>query len=99
MSVQEVQQHVVQWIENTLSIPSTHFNNLPPCPYSHGSLAKNRVDIRYETGEMLLQNLNALAETWDDSHDVIVVMMNRHTIMRGKKDALLLFDGGILWEY
>ena len=84
MSVEEVQQHVVQWIENTLSVPSPHFNNLPPCPYSHGSLVKDRVDIRHEPGEELLQKLAALGEAWDDSHDVIVVMCDKQSISLDK---------------
>ncbi len=84
MSVEEVQQHVVQWIENTLSVASPHFNNLPPCPYSHGALVKDRVDVRYEPGGELLQNLAALAENWDDSQDVIVVMCDKQSISLGE---------------
>lgn len=61
MNDQEVRRHVTQWIEDTLSKPSPNFNNLPPCPYSHSVLLKNKVDFRYASGAGLLQTLASIA--------------------------------------
>ena len=80
MSDQEVRQHVTQWIENTLSKPSPHFNNLPPCPYSHSALVKSKVDVRHASGAGLLPALASIAESWDDSHEVMIVMCDKTAI-------------------
>lgn len=80
MNNQEVRQHVAQWIENTLSKPSPHFNDLPPCPYSHSALLKNKVDVRYESSGRMLSTLTSIAQAWDDSHEVMIVMCDKHTI-------------------
>ena len=80
MNDQAVRQHVNQWIGNTLSKPSPHFNNLPPCPFSHSALMKNKVDVRYESGASMLTTLASIAQSWDDSHDVRIVMCDKHAI-------------------
>ncbi len=80
MNDQAVRQHVEQWIQNTLKKPSPHFNDLPPCPYSHSTLAKSKLDVRYESGALLLPTLASIAQTWDDSYEVMVVMCDKNAI-------------------
>ena len=86
MNLQEVKQHIRQWVENTLSVPSPLFNNLPPCPYSREALFNNKVDIRCGHGSSLIKSLTAIGRTWDDSYELILVACDPGTI---KADTLI----------
>jgi hypothetical protein len=87
MNLAEVKQHVRQWVENTLSVPSPLFNNLPPCPYSREALLNNKVDIRCVHGSEILASITDIAKTWDDSYEIILVACEPETI---KSEDLIL---------
>jgi len=76
----EVKVHIQQWVEQQLSVPSPHFNNLPPCPYSKPALQKNAVDIRCGHGSELITDLEHIANTWDDSFEMIMVVCYPDTV-------------------
>jgi hypothetical protein len=80
MNLEEVRQHIYQWVENTLSVPSPIFNNLPPCPYSREALLNNKVEIRCGHGSRLLNSITEIGRTWDDSYVLILVACDRDTI-------------------
>jgi len=80
MDIEAVRRHIRDWVENTLSIPSPVFNNLPPCPYSREALAKNRVDIRCVQGSSLLTTIAEIGKAWDDSHTLILTACEPATI-------------------
>ncbi|MHB8520413.1 MAG: hypothetical protein ACYDH9_06610 [Limisphaerales bacterium] len=67
-------------MENTLSVPSPLFNNLPPCPYSREALLNNRVDIRCAHGAELFAAMTAIRKQWDDSYELILVVCEPDTI-------------------
>lgn len=80
MNLAEVQQHIREWVENKLSVPSPLFNNLPPCPYSREALLNHKVDIRCGQGADLLDSITRIGETWDDSYELILVACEPDTI-------------------
>ena len=80
MNVEDVKEHIRQWVKNTLSVPSPLFQNLPPCPYSREALLNNKVDIRCVHGSDLLECVAEMGRTWDDSHELILVAADPDTI-------------------
>src|ERR1041385_46758 len=80
MNPEEVRQHIHQWVETSLSVPSPLFNNLPPCPYSREALLNNKVAIRCAHGSGLLDSITEIGRTWDDSYVLILVACDRDTI-------------------
>lgn len=76
----EVEQHIHQWIRESLSVPSPHFNNFPPCPYSLNALVKNKLDIQCSRGTELLNQINEIGRTWDDSYEMVMVVCDRQSI-------------------
>lgn len=80
MNAEEVRQHIRAWVENTLSVPSPLFNNLPPCPYSREALLKNRVDIQCVDGAELIESANQVARTWADKYEIVLLAAEAHTI-------------------
>lgn len=80
MQLEEVQQHIRRWVENTLSVPSPIFNNLPPCPYSREALLNNKVNIRCAHGADLLDSIMDIGRTWNDTYEIILVASEPDTI-------------------
>ncbi len=80
MDLEKVREHIRQWIENTLSVPSPLFNNLPPCPYSREALLKNKLDIRCVDGAELLNAMTEIGNTWDDRYEIILLASEPDTI-------------------
>jgi hypothetical protein len=80
MDAAEVRRHIQQWVENTLSVPSPFFNNLPPCPYSREALLNNKAEIRCVHGSELLQHLEEIGNTWDDHVEIILLVAEPSTI-------------------
>lgn len=80
MNIEQARQHIIDWVEYKLSVPSPQFNNFPPCPYSRNALLRNKVDIRVGDGAELLDLLASIAHTWDDSFEMIMVVCEKQTI-------------------
>jgi hypothetical protein len=104
MNLEEVREHVRQWVENTLSVPSPIFNNLPPCPYSREALLRNKVDIRCGNGADLLNSLTEMARTWDDRFELILLACEPHTIkpedlIAGVERVNAMFDAADLISF
>jgi dimethylhistidine N-methyltransferase len=76
----EVTTHIYQWVEHHLSVPSVHFNDLPPCPYSKAALLRNKVDIRCGEGEFLLETLADIAHTWNDQFEMVMMVCDKDSI-------------------
>lgn len=72
MNLDEVKSHVQRWVDDTLSVPSPAFQNLPPCPYSKPALLKNKVDIRCADGPELLARVAETARSWDDRFELVL---------------------------
>ena len=70
----KVKNHIYDWMENSLSVPSVNLNNLPLCPYSKVALLRNKLDVRSVEGEFLLQTLAEIAKSWDDQFEIIMVV-------------------------
>lgn len=80
MNIDKVRAHIRRWVDETLSVPSPLFNNLPPCPYAREALLNNRVDIRCVDGAELLGAVAKLQQTWDDKHELILLASDPATI-------------------
>lgn len=80
MTLEDARQHITQWVETKLAVPSPAFNNLPPCPYSRPALTAGRVDIRCGDGAALVSTLREIARTWDDRFELIVMVCEPDTI-------------------
>lgn len=101
MNSEDVKQHIHRWVENTLSVPSPVFDNLPPCPYSREAIVNNTVDIRCEHGSTLLARIDEIAKGWDDQYELILVASEPDTIgpeelIEGVQDANARFESSDL---
>ena len=43
---QAIVQEIMQWSAVALEKPSSHFNDLPPCPYARAAWLDNKVSVR-----------------------------------------------------
>ena len=104
MNLEEVKEHIHQWVDNKLSVPSPLFNNLPPCPYSREAMLKNKVDIRCAPGAELMETVKENGKNWDDSFELILVASEPDTIrpeelITGIEEVNKMFEGADLLSF
>lgn len=92
MTTEEVRAHVKQWVDDTLSVPSPLFNDLPPCPYSRESMLRNTVDIRCVDAAGLADTLVDIGNGWDDRYEIILLACEPQDIA---PDALIAVVEGL----
>jgi hypothetical protein len=80
MNLQDVKQHIRDWVDHKLSVPSALFNHLPPCPYARPALLNNKVDIRCGDGAELVNTLAEIGRTWDDRYELILIVCEPDSI-------------------
>jgi len=69
--------YLKDWINNFLSNPLKELNGLSPCPYAKKALADNK--IKFIHSENYDYDIRQLFEYWDESTDVVVVVVNDNT--------------------
>ena len=64
-----IKQDIEQWIMSFLSVNSSEFGNMPPCPFARSAWLNGQVSVRL--GGAPFDDLANL--TWDDSLSVVVL--------------------------
>jgi len=70
---QAIVQEIMQWSAVALEKPSSHFNDLPPCPYARAAWLDNKVSILFKH-EDSYQTLYSCISQYDDNFDVAIVV-------------------------
>ena len=65
-----VTAEIRRWSKQVLEQPSSHFNNLPPCPYARKAWAHNKVKIDFGDKNLVMTH----CKNWDDSLDLLIVV-------------------------
>jgi hypothetical protein len=66
----EVKQEIFNWIVQVLSVPTPHFNNIPPCPCAKPALDAGRVDVRVGGRGTIMDAV----DYWPPEVDIVVVV-------------------------
>lgn len=64
-------EEIRRWIENVLSVPSDHFNKLPPCPYAKQAWARNEVKVVFGGREQV----DIVLDDWPENADIVIVVV------------------------
>jgi hypothetical protein len=66
----KVVKELKTWSEQVLEKPSSHFNNLPPCPFARKAWAQKRVKIDFGGPE----DINKWTSKWPPHVDLLIVV-------------------------
>jgi len=69
----DIVEEITQWSSKALEIPSSFFNNLPPCPYARKAWANDKVAIIFKK-EDSYQTLYKCISCFDDAFDLAIVV-------------------------
>ena len=64
-------EEIKRWIQDVLSVPSDHFNGLPPCPYAKSAWVNNDVKIAFGTRHDVMN----ICDEWDNQEASLVIVV------------------------
>lgn len=64
-------EEIKRWIQDVLSVPSDHFNGLPPCPYAKAAWVNNDVKIAFGTQHDVMN----ICDEWDNQEASLVIVV------------------------
>jgi hypothetical protein len=77
------QQHIHNWIETFLSVPSETFNNLPPCPFAKQAMIENKIQYaeikpmeHISMHDYFIAELENFSYHWPKGKEVVIIGCN-----------------------
>ena len=64
-------EEIKRWIQDVLSVPSDHFNGMPPCPYAKAAWVNNDVKIAFGTQHDVMN----ICDEWDNQEASLVIVV------------------------
>ena len=66
-----VVEEIKRWINDVLSVPSDHFNGLPPCPYAKQAWVNGNVKVNFGGR----RQIDEATYDWPQDSDVVIVVI------------------------
>lgn len=77
------QQHIHNWIETFLSVPSETFNNLPPCPFAKQAMLENKIQCveitpmeQISMHDYFIAELENFSYHWPKGKEIVIIGCN-----------------------
>ncbi len=86
MSVPEIETvhtHLSHWIHNHLSVASSAFSGLPPCPYSKQAWVNQKVELHCCHGSDMTSRLIEFIQDWNNAFEVVILAADPTTVPVG----------------
>ncbi len=78
--INEVKQHISDWVNNILMVPNSGYGGFPICPFSKKALEDGQIQILYFEELDISQVVTEMAKTWNDDVDMSLLCTNLNKI-------------------
>lgn len=64
-------EEIKRWIADVLSVPSDHFNGMPPCPYAKQAWVNGKVKVDFGGQGKIIRTI----DDWPDECDIVIMVV------------------------